>query len=90
MRYAILTIFLFLAATTLTVAQPPLRWEQKLGSASNSQVEGIASDSSGNVFVVRAVTGKLCRGVIGKCECFIAKYDRDDNSTLREDECLSE
>ena len=56
------------------------QWTKQLGTASDDEASGVATDSSGNVYVTGYTRGGLDgNSSAGNSDLFVVKYDSDGN-----------
>mgnify|MGYP001487388290 CR=1 FL=1 len=56
------------------------QWTQQLGTSSSDIAKGVATDSSGNVYVTGVTSGGLDGNTsAGDTDLFVVKYDSDGN-----------
>ena len=60
-----------------------LQWKQQLGSSRYDQSNGVATDSSGNVYISGATTGNLAGKHKGNGGAFVAKYSQQSQPYQR-------
>ena len=56
-----------------------LRWTQQIGSGSYDEANGVATDSSGNVYASGGTEGALAGDNAGSVDAFIRSFDSDGN-----------
>lgn len=54
-------------------------WSKQFGTSSKDHAKGVATDNSGNVYVVGFTYGSLYGSTSGSSDAFVAKYDSNGN-----------